>query len=262
MFSNITTEKSPNGPARLAIARFTLFIRVPFFYQFHSFCFFVRLFLLYSVVLIRYYCILYHHIVLQYFYVYQNPLNAGSGRRLHSKCNVISSLNLLQKRPQKASKRASKRKPFLEAIFEPQTCNLLPELEESESKDGKRQRMTYSTSGVHVSLQRDAFSLVHLYKKRETYEYIGFFVFYPYSFCSRHDLRIQLSQTFSHTAFANYPSDLLLHVSITRCVRSLTSCFFFPRYTHSLFSFTISQKSSHLEQMPKQRLGLHGPRVR
>ena len=119
-------------------------------------------------------------------------------------------------------------------------------------------RMTYSTSGVHVSLQRDAFSLVHLYKKRETYECIEFFLlFYPYSVCSRHGLRIQLSQTFSHTAFANYPSDLLLHVSITRCVRSLTSCFFFPRYTHSLFSFTISQKSSHLEQMPKSALGYH-----
>ena len=82
---------------------------------------------------IRYYFILYY-----IFQVYQKPLNAGSGRILHSTCNVISSLNLLQKRPQKASKRASKRKPFLEAIFEPKTCNLLPELEESEAKDGKR----------------------------------------------------------------------------------------------------------------------------
>ena len=60
MFSNITTEKSPNGPARLAIARFTLFIYVPFLLNFTLFAFLfvcsycIRLFLFDIIV----YCII------------------------------------------------------------------------------------------------------------------------------------------------------------------------------------------------------------
>ena len=56
--------------------------------------------ILYHIIL--HYIIMYHiilyDIILCYtiLYIYQNYPEAGSGRRLHSKGNVISSLNLLQ----------------------------------------------------------------------------------------------------------------------------------------------------------------------
>ena len=69
-----------------------------------------------------------------------------------------------------ASKMDPKMNPVWDAFFEPQTGNLLPESEESESKDGKRLLMTRGPNVVDVSLQRDAFCLVRLHKKRETYK--------------------------------------------------------------------------------------------
>ena len=89
--------------------------------------------------------------------------------------------------------------------------------------------MTRGPKIVHVSLQRDAFYLVRLYKKCEIYECMHLFAFslsrvlahatiFACYFCKR----------CSHAVFADSP-DPLLHIPITRCVHSLILCVFcFP----------------------------------
>ena len=95
--------------------------------------------------------------------------------------------------------------------------------------------MTYSTSGVHVSLQRDAFSLLHLYKKRETYECIEFFCFFihivfahvmVFAYNFRKRFRTLILQTIlvicccmsvSHAVFVHWLHAFSSHVILTHC---------------------------------------------
>ena len=111
----------------------------------------------------------------------------------------------------------------------------------SEAKDGKRQLMTRGPSVVLVSLQRDAFCLVRLYKKRETCECMHLFAFSLHRVLAHAMIfACYFCRRCSPAAFADYPGPLL-HVAIIRCVHSLIlRVFVFPRYSHSLFSRTIS----------------------
>ena len=107
MFSNITTEKSPNGPARLAIARFTLFICVPFFYYFSLFLFFCS-FVLFAYLSLLFFCsfgsiLLY--IVSSYCIIVFLRLSEPSKRRFREEVTFQMQCNLL---PEPAPKETPK----------------------------------------------------------------------------------------------------------------------------------------------------------
>ena len=89
--------------------------------------------------------------------------------------------------------------------------------------------MTREPNVVYVSLQRDAFCLVRLYKKRETCECMHLFAFSLHRvFAHAMIFACYFCKRCSHAVFADSP-DPLLHIPITRCVHSLILCVFcFP----------------------------------
>ena len=89
--------------------------------------------------------------------------------------------------------------------------------------------MTRGPKIVHVSLQRDAFYLVRLYKKCEIYECMHLFAFSLFRvFAHATIFACYFCKRCSHAVFVDSP-DPLLHIPITRCVHSLILCVFcFP----------------------------------